>query len=401
MQRIGIAWQVGKRTGWGVYGYQIARYLTLSEAWRPVMLEPRHRFTGDPLETKIVEARMIEPLLKSPDAFKRFMGTGVPLPFPVLHARGDGVKPAFAPSAQWMHGTDNYALTFFENTRVTPQHGQVYNNFNATIAGSSWNGALLEAAGARNVEVCIQGIDPSRFHPAERRGLFRDRFIIFSGGKIEFRKGQDIVSKAVGIFMQRHPETMMICVWGNLWPGSAGFNHFMHSPHIGEPPGIDAEGKLDVRDWFKQFGIPESKVMAFNAYPHEFTAPLMREADVALFPNRCEGGTNLVAMECMAAGVPTILSRNTGHLDIIADGCCLPLDSQGPVNLPVDNYGTEGWGESSVEEILEKLEFVFQNRDEARRIGAAGARNMTRFTWDNQIGRLMAIVERTRRPGRG
>ena len=29
------------------------------------------------------------------------------------------------------------------------------------------------------------------------------------------------------------------------------------------------------------------------------------------FSNRAEGGTNLVAMECMAAGVPTIVSNNT------------------------------------------------------------------------------------------
>ena len=41
---------------------------------------------------------------------------------------------------------------------------------------------------------------------------------------------------------------------------------------------------------------------------------VMQEADVALFPNRCEGGNNLVALEAIASGVPTILSANTGHL---------------------------------------------------------------------------------------
>ena len=40
-------------------------------------------------------------------------------------------------------------------------------------------------------------------------------------------------------------------------------------------------------------------------------------SDTALFPNRCESGTNLVAMEAMAAGIPVILSNNSGHLDLI------------------------------------------------------------------------------------
>ena len=44
---------------------------------------------------------------------------------------------------------------------------------------------------------------------------------------------------------------------------------------------------------------------------------VLRRADVALFPNRCEGGTNLVAMEAAAVGVPVVLSANTGHLDVI------------------------------------------------------------------------------------
>jgi hypothetical protein len=53
-------------------------------------------------------------------------------------------------------------------------------------------------------------------------------------------------------------------------------------------------------------------------------AALLQRANVALFCNRAEGGTNLVAMETLAAGVPVVISSNTGHLDI-ASGTCLPL----------------------------------------------------------------------------
>src|SRR3546814_1575573 len=57
-------------------------------------------------------------------------------------------------------------------------------------------------------------------------------------------------------------------------------------------------------------------------------APIVREMDAALFLSRCEGGTNLVAMECMACGVPTVLSANTGHLDLVGSGVCIPLETQ-------------------------------------------------------------------------
>jgi glycosyltransferase involved in cell wall biosynthesis len=115
-------------------------------------------------------------------------------------------------------------------------------------------------------------------------------------------------------------------------------------------------------------------------------ARVIREADVALFPNRCEGGTNLVAMECLASGVPTIVSDNTGHKDLVATGAPYALTRQLPV--AADGIGTEGWGEGDVEEIVEALEHVWADRADARRRGEAGAAAMTRFGWRDYVRRL-------------
>ena len=46
----------------------------------------------------------------------------------------------------------------------------------------------------------------------------------------------------------------------------------------------------------------------------------MKSADISIFPNRCEGGTNLVAMESLCCGIPTALSSNSGHLDLLSLG---------------------------------------------------------------------------------
>jgi glycosyltransferase involved in cell wall biosynthesis len=122
------------------------------------------------------------------------------------------------------------------------------------------------------------------------------------------------------------------------------------------------------------------------------TAQILREADVALFPNRCEGGTNLAAMECMACGIPTILSANTGHLDLIRDDHCYPLRAQTSVQGIGSHASYEDWGESDVEEILAALEAAYTDRTTAQQRGSAAARFMQHWSWDQQIDRLLAVI---------
>jgi glycosyltransferase involved in cell wall biosynthesis len=116
--------------------------------------------------------------------------------------------------------------------------------------------------------------------------------------------------------------------------------------------------------------------------PNPLLPPVLRAMDVAVFPNRCEGGTNLVAMECMACGVPAILADNTGQRDLVAPGACLPLATQGPVP------GRPGWGESEVGEIVEALETAWRDRMRARAIGRAGAERLARLSWRAQAAEL-------------
>ena len=59
-------------------------------------------------------------------------------------------------------------------------------------------------------------------------------------------------------------------------------------------------------------------------------------------------------MECLACGVPTILSDNTGHRDLLRMGFAHPI-AQKPGNVWSE------WGESDVEEVVEALERAFRN----------------------------------------
>ena len=236
----------------------------------------------------------------------------------------------------------------------------------------------------------IQGIDPTVFHPALRSGVFGDRFVVFSGGKLEFRKGQDIVVAAFRRFHERHPDSLLVTAWHNLWPHL--ITDLDLGGHVRGAP-VAPNGTMNVVDWLAANGIPRTATLDVGCVPNAMMGQIVREADVALFPNRCEGGTNLVAMECMAAGVPTIVSANTGHLDLIATGGCFALRTQRSVPHPTRYFtAVDGWGESDVDEIVALLEHLYADRTLAAERAAEGARAMQERTWSKQIDALLTVL---------
>jgi glycosyltransferase involved in cell wall biosynthesis len=229
----------------------------------------------------------------------------------------------------------------------------------------------------------LQGIDPALFHPAPRRGLFPGRFVVFSGGKLEARKGQDNVMAAWRIFAARHPDAMLIAAWDNLWPEIArGINSIGRT----EALPFTQDGKPDMNGWAAANGIKPEQFLNLGLVPNDSMPTILREMDAAVFPNRCEGGTNLVAMEAMACGVPCILSANSGHLDLLQDGTALPLTDQRPMpDVP-------GWRESNIEEIVAALETLYTDRARAAEIGAAGAKLLAGLTWTKTAAEMKRII---------
>lgn len=389
MRDIGLAWTIGSEYGWGTYGFQIASNLASGRLWQPVLLREPSTIECNPLERLTLDRTFryseIQRNKLAPFADQAFFNLSMPL----LHAMGNGGKQAFSAEKPNLIGPWNAALTFLENTRLDLSEVERFNRFDAVIAGSTWVRDVLRESGVTKAKTCLQGIDPATFHPAPKRNAMPDRFLIFSGGKFEYRKAQDAVVAAFKIFRQRHHDAILIAVWGNRWPEASSVRMFRNSRLIDGAPPLATKNLIDWPAFLRREGIEEDAVAVFESVRHLQLAHLIRECDVALFPNRAEGGTNLVAMEAMACGIPTILSANTGHLDIIADDNCLPLTRQPPTPSPEPGFGCEGWGEPDVEEIVEALEFVYRNRQRAADLAKAGEESMRALTWRRQIAALM------------
>jgi glycosyltransferase involved in cell wall biosynthesis len=301
----------------------------------------------------------------------------------LLTALGNDLQPQPGPHDGALMGRPSFGAVFFEREALGPKARESLARHAAIIAGSSWNAEVLRAHGAPAVELVLQGIDPALFHPAPCRGLFPGRFVVFSGGKLESRKGQDNVIAAWRIFAESHPDALLIAGWHNHWPeGARGID----ASRRAAPLPFRADGAPDIAAWVAANGIRPEQFLDLGVVPHALMPAVLREAEAAVFPNRCEGGTNLVAMEAMACGVPCILSANTGHLDLLQDGTALALTHQRPI------AAVPGWRESDVEEIVAALEILYTDRARAAAIGAAGAKLLAGLTWTKTASEMKRII---------
>lgn len=387
MSRIGITWQIGSYSGWGVYGLQIALH-----ALRSPTLEPVPLCDLSNIDWRMLSEDALSRLKQGRDAAVAMLAGPQPaqLDFPVLHGLGNRMVSS-AVGAR-VCGTPDVGLVFLEDTTLDAAAVERSRRYVRIVAGSTWNGQVLRAAGLNSVVVQPQGVDLSAFHPAPSSGEFANRFIVFSGGKLEYRKGQDIVIESFRRFHERHPEALLLAAWYNPWPQLVA--GIARSDRVQGSPAIDDRGRVHLSSWLRNQGLPESAFRLLNPLPNRAMAGVLREADVALFPNRCEGGTNMVAMECLACGIPTILSANTGHFDLIAEVPCYSLQRQGPVIPESPDQGVEGWGESDTEEILDHLECIYTDRAGARDIGRrAGEAIHRQWGWERQLDRLFTALD--------
>lgn len=386
-----INWGISSFFGWGVYGLNLAREWVADPEVEPLAALPVREadLAVDPLTR-----RALDPFLRRSAAFEgqlaRNAGRHVSADAAVLHALGPDMAASVAAHDVSLRGRPTIGVAFFETALLTPDAVDRAKHLDLIVAGSSWNARVLKAHGIENVRTVLQGIDPALFHPAPRRGVFKDRFLVFSGGKLELRKGQDLVLAAFRRFAERCPEALLVTAWHSPWPKLA---RTLDARGFAAPVTFRSDGRVDVEAWAAASGVAPDRIVDLGPVPNALLPTVLREVDVAVFPNRCEGGTNLVAMECMACGVPVILSMNTGHLDLITEDSCYPLERQRPMSGLAGGYGdVPGWGESDIDEIVSALERPYRDRAAAAARGRAGARLVGCLTWARTAAAMKAIA---------
>lgn len=393
MRRVAVIhWGISSFFGWGVYGLNLALNWAADPEIEPICAMP---IGASQVSIDALRMRRLTPFFLASNRLVERMqrehaNQNVDIGAPVLCALGNDFGRPRCITGGDLTGKPTIGVVFFEQPQLDAATIERAKAYPLIVTGSTWNEKILREYGVTNVTTVIQGIDPSLFHPAPRIGVLGDRFLVFSGGKLELRKGQDLVMAAFAIFAKRHPDALLVTAWHSPWPK---FATTLNQSSYAAPVVFGADEKVDARAWGQACGIAPDQILDLGAVPNAQMAPILREMDVALFPNRAEGGTNLVAMECMACGVPTILSANTGHTDLIEADNCFALTDQNPVGgLGAGVGATAGWGTSSLEEMVAALELAYADRDEARRRGLKGAETLAKLTWARTAAQMKQVV---------
>ena len=385
-QSVFLAWIPATYFGWGVAGLQIALHWCCEGRLLPVM----HRVQAQGFAIDPVRLKLLEPCIRASTAFAQQLArapANLPLKpdVPAVHAMGNQAVDLFID----VWGSSNIGRIVFEDTDFPPHAVSRLQECGVLTVVSRWNFEILRDVTDRPIVVIHEGVDANQFCPGPRSGLWdSSRFYIFSGGKAEYRKGQDLILAAFKIFADRHPESVLVTAWQSPFSHmGVGLQGALKSPLQ-----RDATGRsLDVGRWARENGVDPSHTLEIGLVPNIHMPFILREMDCAICASRAEGGTNSPVMEAMACGVPVILPRNTGMRDLILAGNCLVLEHQSPVSTG-EPGGKQGWGESDVEEIVSALEALFASSSLRRQLGTAGMRFIHQRSWKAHAERLAALV---------
>lgn len=305
-----------------------------------------------------------------------------------------GLKGAdFIPSFTRAKGFRNIGYAFFER-ELTTRSKENAACFDLVLAGSNWCRERILEKGIENSGTLLQGIDPDVFYPI-KEAKPDDRFVIFSGGKFELRKGQDLVLRALKVFQDKHPDVLLINCWYNIWEHSIRMmessRHIQFKYHPGQ------SWKENMKRTYLQNGLDPERIVTFDLVPYEDQRRLYAQTDLGLFPNRCEGGTNLVMMEYMACGKPVIASNTSGQKDILTPENAICLNELHDLNV-VDSDGEIicRWQEPCLDELLDRLEYAYQNRAKIAKIGHNAGEALRQFTWRKSAQTLLGFINSLR-----
>ncbi len=264
--------------------------------------------------------------------------------YPLIQLGGPDLEPQ-SPVRGW----PNVGYLFSEWEPLTQKQIENLRKFDVLVAGSEWNARIVRAAGFDCAAV-PQGVDREIFRPGPRIAI-KDKFVIYSGGKYEHRKAQDLVIRAVKRLQAKHDDIVLMAAWVNLW---------------------------ENRDYYSAARAQGVKLLGMPIQSHAAMAAAMNQTDVALFPNRCEGGTNLVMMEYLACGKPVIANVSTGQRDVLQPDYAMMM---------------KGSDQEMVENMVELVEHFYYNRTSLNEMGYAANAAMGAWSWGRTADGILKAIK--------
>jgi len=162
---------------------------------------------------------------------------------------------------------------------------------------------------------------------------------------------------------------------------------------------INKDPEVHVRREIANLRLKESggKIsFLFNReFPYYQLGAFYRSADCFISAGRGEGW-DMPLMEAMACGLPAIATDWSAHTEFVHEGIAYPLRVRKtiPAVAKCPYYDGFRWADPDPEHLRFLLRQVYENREEARRRGAAAAEEVARkWTWDSVAAKVVQRLD--------
>jgi GT2 family glycosyltransferase len=243
---------------------------------------------------------------------------------------------------------------------------------------SSFNrDALLRCGARRPVHVLPLGVDPDYFHPA---------VVSYPNPFGEF------LFLALFEWGERKEPWLLLKTFNDTFAASEPVRLLCKI--------INRDPDVKLKEEIRRLGLRESggriSYLLNLEFDHYALGSLYRSADCFVAASRGEGW-DMPLMEAMACGLPAIATDWGAHQEFLHAGIGYPLRSRGtvPAVAKCPYYAGFGWADPDPDHLRHLLREVYDERDEARRRGAAAAREIReRWTWAHAAARIRDRLER-------
>jgi glycosyltransferase involved in cell wall biosynthesis len=279
-------------------------------------------------------------------------------------------------------GKPRVAISTIEVNKLPEDWPRNFNQMDAVWVPSTYNKKVFEESGVtKPVSVVKEGINADLYNPFHKKFevLEKDkRFKFLAVGKLENRKGYDILLKAwtKAFKPEEKDKVALFTLWHNPF-AQLDYSRFLYSLHL--PAHIEP---IELEP------IPNDAMMA----------QLYNSVDAFVWGTRAEGfGRPL--LEAMACGTPAISPVHTGIADFFDSSVGTEVKVNGWEQAKDPMFGgtiNQGeWAEPSVDSLAEQLRNVYENYEEAKKKAALARRRVEEaWTWEHAAKDFVAELQK-------
>lgn len=246
------------------------------------------------------------------------------------------------------------------------------NSLDAQVCYSYYaESVVMESNGGKrpkNLHQIYHGVDTTAYHPVNQQmarnsmGISKDKFIVGMVARNQYRKRFDILLKAFSDFSKNKPETML----------------YLHT--------AKQDVGFDIDEMVLQLGLKNRVYTTDGVRPDKGVS----DEELNLIYNSFD--VNALISLGDGFGLPVAESMATGCPQLVSDHSCLKELVEGHGGLTVktsawlmNTTGINTWGGvSDVDDLKDKLEILYKNRDLRISMAEQGYAfiKQEKFTWD-------------------